>query len=299
MVLSTPQTTCGGAPYTRPARPLEVISVLGSQPAPYERVYVFHGSASTQLLGTDRLVTAAQKLLAAAGVDPHVSPAIHTDIVARPYTNEALQDPILDAPSPWVRSHTSVTELSVQLPAQMFWDRLNAGSWATWSEQWPSPADGPMFPPSVPDWLAHAPRWELDPLAPALGPAAPGGWIWAPASSDGSTEAGGSEASAPSSPSRASGVAWDEAHETGEQYPWVGLFQLTDVESFWVLTTPERLDQVVALCEELSGTHSAFSWLTGYFDPMDVLGSLRLPMECAAELEYALTERGYSVDVWW
>lgn len=273
--------------------------MLGSQPAPYERVYVFHGSASTQLLGTDRLVTAAQKLLAAAGIDPHVSPAVHTDIVSRPYTNEALQDPILDAPSAWLRSHTSVTELSVQLPAHEFWDRLNAGSWATWSEQWPSPADSPLFPPSIPDWLAHAPRWELDPLAPALGPAAPGGWIWAPGPpEDADFESERESPRDPATESTAEGQSFD-ATDDDDQYPWVGLFQLTDVESFWVLSTPERLDQVVKLCEQLSSTHSAFTWLTGYFDPRDVLGSLRLPMECAPELEFALTERGYSVDVWW
>ena len=273
--------------------------MLGSQPAPYERVYVFHGSASTQLLGTDRLVTAAQKLLAAAGVDPHVSPAVHTDIAARPYTDESLQDPILDAPSAWLRSHTSVTELSVQLPAHDFWDRLNAGSWATWSEQWPSPAGSPLFPPSTPEWLVYAPRWELDPLAPALGPAASGGWIWAPTPSGEAEFTGEHDSSEQATPaSLTTGGATDTA-ANGEQYPWVGLFQLTDVESFWVLSTPERLDRVVALCEELSSTHSAFTWLTGYFDPRDTLGSLRLPMECAPELEFALTERGYSVDVWW
>ncbi|GAA2112104.1 hypothetical protein [Kocuria atrinae] len=295
--MSTPQSKCGGAPPARSVRPFEVISVPGSQPAPYERVYVFHGSASTQLLGADRLVTAAQKLLAAAGIDPHVSPAVHTDIVARPYTNESLQDPILDAPSAWLRSHTSVSELSVQLPAQEFWDRLNAGSWATWSEQWPAPAGSPLFPPRTPDWLMYAPRWELDPLAPALGPAAPGGWIWAPAPS-GSAHESDTGVLSNQSADTALDLATDSP-ASGEQPPWVGLFQLTDVESFWVLSTAERLDQVVKLCEQLSSTHSAFSWLTGYFDPRDVLGSLRLPMECAPELEFALTERGYSVDVWW
>lgn len=261
--------------------------MLGSHPAPYERVYVFHGSASTQLLGADRLVTVAQKLLAAAGVDPHVTPAVHTDIVPRPYTNESLQDPVLDAPSGWLRSHTSVTELSVQLTAQQFWDRISAGSWATWPHEWPAPVEGPLFPPSSPEWLVRAPRWELDPLAPALGPAAPGGWIRL---SDSPDEDG---------PTPDSGTP--PAHGSGNQTEsnWVGLFQLTDVESFWVLSTPQRLDRVVRLCEHLSATHSAFTWLTGYFDPRDVLGSLRLPMECAAELEFALTERGYTVDVWW
>lgn len=274
--------------------------MLGSQPAPYERVYVFHGSASTQLLGADRLITAAQKLLAAAGVDPHLSPAVHTDIVSRPYTNESLQDPILDAPSAWLRSHTNVTELSVQLSAQDFWDRINAGSWATWSEQWPSPAGSPLYPPSAPGWLTGAPRWELDPLAPALGPAAPGGWVWAPASTEDTAVGDAGNMSGQDQQTAAGDRELVETSQDGaEPSPWVGLFQLTDVESFWVLSTPERLDHVVKLCEQLSSSHSAFTWLTGYFDPRDVLGSLRLPMECAPELEYALTEREISVDVWW
>lgn len=271
--------------------------MLGSHPASDERMYVFHGSACTQLLGANRLVTAAQKLLAAAGVDPHVSPAVHTDIVARPYTNEALQDPLLDAPAGWLRSHTTVMELSVQLPMQSFWDRISAGSWATWSEKWPAPVDGPLFPPSSPEWLVRAPRWELDPLAPALGPAAPGGWVWCPrdvGAPDGHVDLpeGSPLAAAPS-------AGQPETAGSSRPLSWVGLFQLTDVESFWVLSTPDRLDQVVALCERLSSTHSAFTWLTGYFDSQDVLGSLRLPMECAPELEFALTERGYAVDVWW
>lgn len=279
---------CAG-PLLNPSsfRPFEVISLFGSQPAPHERVYVFHGTASTQLLGADRLVSGAQQLLAAAGVDPHVTPTVHTDISPRPYTNESLQDPILDAPSGWHRSHSTVAELSVQLPAREFWDRISAGSWATWTQQWPAPHGSPLFPPSSPDWLLASPRWELDPLAPALGPAAPGGWIFAAGQpgNQGQPSAGSHTPARPST--------------QDEQPDWVGLFQLTDVESFWVLSSPERLDRVVTLCEQLSATHSAFTWLTGYFDPGDVLGSLRLPMECAPVLEFALAERGYAVDVWW
>lgn len=246
----------------------------GSQPAPHERVYVFHGGDSTQVFGPSALVSQAHQLLAAAGITPHVSPATYPDIAARPYTSEALQDPLADAPSGWSRSHTNVGTLAVELPAPEFWDRISAGSWATWSQRWPSPANGVLFPPRSPEWLTRAPRWELDPLAPALGPAAAGGWL----------------------PYRDQ----QGAHDPGTAgAAGVGLFQLTDVESFWVLSSPERLDRVVALCERLSAQHPAFTWLTGYFDPRDVVGSLRLPMECARELEYALTERDYAVDVWW
>lgn len=247
----------------------------GPQSAPHERMYVFHGSASTQLLGTARLVSAAQELLSVAGVTPHVTLAIHPDIAARPYTAESLQDPLEGSFPAWFRAHTSVEELSVQLPAPQFWDRISAGAWATWSQRWSTPVDGPLYPPHSPPWLTRAPRWELDPLAPALGPAAPGGWIRC--SPESATE--------------------DASPTVGPES--VGLFQLTDVESFWVLSSPAYLDRIATLCEGLSKKHTAFSWLTGYFDPRDVLGSLRLPMECAPELEFALVEHGYPVDVWW
>lgn len=249
---------------------------MSGQPAPQERVYVLHGGDSTQVLGPPSLVSQAQQLLAAAGITPHVSPATYPDIATRPYTSEALQDPLADSPSGWLRSHTNVGTLAVQLPPSEFWDRVDAGSWATWSQRWPSPADGVLFPPRSPEWLTRAPRWELDPLAPALGPAAAGGWLpYRVPQADRELEP-------------------DAGHAAG-----VGLFQLTDVESFWVLSSPEQLDRVVTLCERLSTQHPAFTWLTGYFDPRDVVGSLRLPMECAPELEYALTERDYAVDVWW
>ena len=249
---------------------------MSGQPAPHERVYVFHGGDSTQVFGPSDLVSRAQQLLAAAGVTPHVCPATYPDIAARPYTSEALQDPLAAPPAGWHRSHSNVGTLAVQLSAAQFWDRVDAGAWASWSQRWPSPADGVLFPPRTPEWLTGAPRWELDPLAPALGPAAAGGWLpYRGARAGHATEPG-------------------TTHTAG-----VGLFQLTDIESFWVFSSPEQLDRVVALCERLSAQHPAFTWLTGYFDPRDVVGSLRLPMECAPELEYALTERGYPVDVWW
>ena len=250
-----------------------------------DRVYVFHGTGCTQVLGPAELMDRVRTLLSAAGVVPASAPPGHPDIASRPFTAEAVQRPGAGSPLPWSRERSSVAEVSVELGADAFWERVEAGSWATWQSSWPEPTHGPLFPPSPPDWLTAAPRWELDPLAPALGPAASGGWVRSPAQ------------------------AWDEPgpavpaaqanRSGGASHHGIGLFQLTDLESFWVFAPEEDVPDVVARCEALAREHPAFSWLTGYFDARDVAGSLRLPAECLPLLEADLTAAGHPVDTWW
>ncbi|WP_233542890.1 hypothetical protein [Kocuria tytonis] len=259
--------------------------MFDSQPGGSERVYVFHGTDSTQVLGPEHLMARVRALLTAAGASPAPAPAPHPDIASRPFTAESLQHPGDAGPGARPREHSTVSELSVGLGAEQFWDRVEAGSWATWRDRWPGAAQGPLFPPSTPQWLSDAPRWELDPLAPALGPAASGGWVRSPAQ------------------------AWDEpgptspperSAETGhEHHRGVGLFQLTDLESFWVFASERDTPEIVARCESLAAAHPAFSWLTGYFDPRDVPGSLRLPAECLPVLHADLEAAGFAVDTWW
>lgn len=253
-------------------------------------VYVFHGTESTQVLGPEHLMGQVRTLLSAAGTDPAPEPSLHPDIVPRPYTSESQQDPGDPAPEHWTDVRSTVTEVSVDLGADAFWDRVDKGSWATWQDRWPDPPGGPLFPPSAPDWLVRAPRWELDPLAPALGPAASGGWVRSPA------RAGGSgEPAVPRDPSdRPGDPARPEPGGTG-----VGLFQLTDLESFWVFAPEADVADIMARCEALATDHPAFTWLTGYFDVRDVAGSLRLPSPCLPILEADLASAGYAVDTWW
>lgn len=249
------------------------------------RVYVFHGTDSTQVLGPEHLMDRVRTLLSAAGAVPLPSPTAHPDIASRPFTSEAAQLPGDTGPAPWSRERSSVAEVSVDLGAERFWDRIEAGSFATWRDRWPESPQAPLFPPTTPDWLAGAPRWELDPLAPALGPAASGGWVRSPSQ-------GWDQPAAARPPAQTHGPA-------GSRHHGIGLFQLTDLESFWVFPPEEDVPAVVARCEALAQDHPAFSWLTGYFDARDVAGSLRLPAECLPLLAADLTGAGHPVDTWW
>ncbi|MEV8158652.1 hypothetical protein [Kocuria salsicia] len=258
--------------------------MFDAQSSDVERVYVFHGTDSTQVLGPEHLMGRVRGLLTAAGTAAAPGPPLHPDITLRPFTAEAGQDPGGSGGS-WARQHSTVSDLSVEIGAQRFWDRVEAGSWATWREQWPDSPDGALFPPSPPDWLLRAPRWELDPLAPALGPAASGGWVRSPAQGWGDPAAGAGTGTG--------GLPAPRGHHG------VGLFQLTDLESFWVFSSEAETRRIVTRCESLARDHSAFTWLTGYFDARDVAGSLRLPAECLPVLETDLAAAGYTVDTWW
>lgn len=250
-----------------------------------ERVYVFHGTASTQVLGPERLTDGVRALLSAAGAAPAPTPSLHPDIASRPFTAESVQLPGEQAPATWARPSSTMAEVSVGLGAEEFWDRVQAGAWATWRDRWPEAPHAPLYPPEVPEWLAAAPRWELDPLAPALGPAASGGWVRSP------SQAWGEAAPAP--PPGAATRSGTPGHRG------IGLFQLTDVESFWIFAPEQYTAEVAARCESLAEEHPAFTWLTGYFDARDVPGSLRLPTECLPVLRAHLEAAGFAVDTWW
>ena len=284
MGLAPARRTGGETVTAHPFAP-EVVPVFDAQSSDAQRVYVFHGTDSTQVLGPGPLMARVRALLTAAGTSPAPKPPLHPDIAPRPFTSESLQDPRADRVESWERQRSTVSEVSVEAGAQLFWDRVNAGSWATWREQWPDSPDGTLYPPSAPDWLVSAPRWELDPLAPALGPAASGGWVRSPSQSWG-------EPKPLAAPARA-------ARSDGSPRHAIGLFQLTDLESFWVFAPEEDVADLVARCEALAEDHPAFSWLTGYFDARDVAGSLRLPVECLPLLEADLTAAGFPVDTWW
>lgn len=152
--------------------------MFDAQSSDVERVYVFHGTDSTQVLGPEHLMGRVRGLLTAAGTAAAPEPPLHPDITLRPFTAEAGQDPGGSGGS-WARQHSTVSDLSVEIGAQRFWDRVEAGSWATWREQWPDSPDGALFPPSPPgcsahpagSWTRSLPRWDRRP--PGDGSAAP------------------------------------------------------------------------------------------------------------------------------
>ena len=107
------------------------------------RVYVFHGTDSTQVLGPGHLMDRVRTLLSAAGAVPLPSPTAHPDIASRPFTSEAAQLPGDTGPVPWSRERSSVAEVSVDLGAERFWDRIEAGSFATWRDRCHRAAERP------------------------------------------------------------------------------------------------------------------------------------------------------------
>jgi hypothetical protein len=135
--------------------------------------------------------------------------------------------------------------------------------------RWPVDLDGPLYLPAPPAWLQRARAWEYDPLAPALGAAAPGGWLRAP------------------------GWAGTENNDAGAA---VGLLQLTDPDSFWVLGSDADLAEVAATAKELAPFRQGFDRLTAYFGPDDRIGCLRLPVVCREPLEDELIVQGVDIE---
>ncbi|MGQ1798341.1 hypothetical protein ACT4S5_14595 [Kocuria oceani] len=161
----------------------------------------------------------------------------------------------------------ALNSVGTDLTAEHFWDRVDAGAFA--AARWPVDLDGPLYLPAPPWWLQRARAWEYDPVAPALGAAEPGGWLRVP------------------------GWAGTENNDAGGP---VGLLQLTDPASFWVLASDADLTEVAATAKELARFRQGFDRLTAYFDPDDRIGCLRLPLICREPLEDELLARGVDIE---
>lgn len=161
----------------------------------------------------------------------------------------------------------ALNSVGTDLAAEQFWDRVDAGVFA--AARWPADLDGPLFLPLPPEWLQRARAWEYDPVAPALGSAEPGGWLRVP--------------------------GW-AGTENGDAGAPVGLLQLTDPGSFWVLGSDADLLEVAATAKELTRFRQGFDRLTAYFAPDDRIGCLRLPVVCRESLEDELLARGVDIE---
>ncbi|MFC4904800.1 MULTISPECIES: hypothetical protein [Kocuria] len=161
----------------------------------------------------------------------------------------------------------ALNSVGTDLTAEHFWDRVDAGAFA--AARWPVDLDGPLYLPAPPWWVQRARAWEYDPVAPALGAAEPGGWLRVP------------------------GWAGTENNDAGGP---VGLLQLTDPASFWVLASDADLTEVAATAKELARFRQGFDRLTAYFDPDDRIGCLRLPLICREPLEDELLARGVDIE---
>ncbi|TDL40241.1 hypothetical protein [Kocuria rosea] len=212
-----------------------------------ERVpYVLHFESRTVVLGEPAHLEELDALLRRAGVR------------TRPTYWHGMRQ---DDPG------AALNSVGTDLTAEQFWDRVDAGAFA--AARWPVDLDGPLYLPAPPAWLQRARAWEYDPLAPALGAAAPGGWLRAP------------------------GWAGTENNDAGAA---VGLLQLTDPDSFWVLGSDADLAEVAATAKELAPFRQGFDRLTAYFGPDDRIGCLRLPVVCREPLEDELIVQGVDIE---
>ena len=76
----------------------------------------------------------------------------------------------------------------------------------------------------------------------------------------------------------------------------MGLLQLTDPDSFWVLGSDADLAEVAATAKELASFRQGFDRLTAYFGPDDRIGCLRLPVVCREPLEDELIVQGVDIE---
>lgn len=168
-----------------------------------------------------------------------------------------------------------LNSVGADIPLHRFWETLHLAAFDDDSVDWRD-QDAEVLVPEPPQWLREARCWEYDPIAPLMGgqpqdPQAPhsGGWVARPAF-------GG----------------LDSARRGGS----VGLFQLMDRESFWVLAAQETLVEIVELCRDLQRYRRGFPQLRVCFDETDRIGSLRLPLICREVLEDELIARSIDIE---
>lgn len=200
--------------------------------------------------------------------DPEFLRLIETDLISaglatrttfwdQAYLDGEDGEPFAPDPDP-----ENINSVGIQGDEDVFWSAMESALFAR--AEWPQEDTATVYFPEYPQWLRNAQSWSFDPVCPPLGPANPGGWV------------------------RRRGVA-------GAGHP-IGLFQLTDDDSFWVLGAEEDLEAVVDLCASLARFRRGFDALTGYRGPDDVLGSLALPLICREPLHEELMIRGVDVE---
>ena len=211
--------------------------------------YIFHFQGQSVAMGEPRFLQEIEHLLREAGEQP------------RPtfWNQQYLVDALNEYPA-LLESGVEgfgasgpgdlLNSVGTDLGPEEFWEAIDRGVFR--STEWPV-GNAPLFLGQRPDWLEHARSWEFDPVAPPDGPGELGGW----------TRLRGRE-------------------ESGQP---VGMFQLTDPDSFWVLGSADDLDDVMNLCRELAGYREGFDLATAYFDETARYSSIALPLRCKQPLQ--------------
>ncbi|MDO5617915.1 hypothetical protein [Kocuria sp.] len=165
-----------------------------------------------------------------------------------------------------------LNSVSVDLSIKSFWEAIHASAFD--DAVWPTD-DSPVLVPQPPAWLTSARCWEFEPAAPILpavsGPDVPqpGGWLY-----------------------HSSFRGADTAQSGGS----VGLFQLMDQETFWVLASAEELTEIHLLARDLARYRRGFREVGACFDEFERPGSLRLPIMCREVLEDELIARNVDIE---
>lgn len=165
-----------------------------------------------------------------------------------------------------------LNSVSVDLPIDRFWEQVHTSAFD--DAPWPDD-DAPITVPTPPSWLSSARCWEYDPAAPVMPVLEtphleqPGGWLYHPSF-------GGADTS------RGEGA--------------VGLFQLMDQNSFWVLASLADLAEIRLLAMDLARYRRGFKELGACFDEFERPGSLRLPLICREVLEDELIARNVDIE---
>ncbi len=214
--------------------------------------YLFHFEGQTVALGEAQYLHQINELLVKAGktTRPTFWDQVYLEQVSSQTPYPALTA-LEDLGGPGRQN--MLNSVGTSLSPQAFWEALEKGLFA--SMPWPR-ENQPLYLPQFPSWLTQARAWEYDPVAPPDGPGQLGGWTRL----QGSNQAG---------------------------QP-LGLFQLTDPHSFWVLGSAADLAAPMQLCRDLAPIRQGFDQATGYLDESGHYSCLALPLQCRSPLEEEL-----------
>lgn len=209
--------------------------------------YIFHFEQRSVALGDPAFLKAIAEHLQEQGLDPQIT---YWDQVYLAHLEGDLAGETPELLQDSSHMEQMMNSVGIELVENDFWAALEASIFAqmTWPEQGEE-----LRMPEVPRWMTTARSWYFDPVAPPQGPGNIGGWV------------------------RTRG-------RQGTGHP-IGLFQLTDPDSFWVLGTAEDLESVHQLCLDMARFREGFDQTTAYLGYDLEMSSIALPMVCRAALE--------------
>lgn len=214
--------------------------------------YLFHFEGQTVALGEPKFLEEINELLLRGGASTRPTFWDQAYLVEMEKENPELIGQGFDTYA-GPDDMNLLNSVGVSMEKEQFWDTIQTG--VLLGAKWPE-GNETAFMPQMPDWLKNARSWEYDPVAPPDGPGNLGGWTRV-------------------------------RSREGSGQP-VGLFQLTDPDSFWVLGSVDELDAVMALCKEFASFREGFDLATGYIDESGRYSCIALPIVCRSTMEEEL-----------